>query len=113
MNIQVPDREECTGCDACRKLSKEEIWVKGGEEFVEGEEVVLEVPAALLTRVSFFIYFIPSVFVMAGFIAGYFWKGELTAALLAVVFLAMSFIVVKIITKRRYNNIVQLEKAGY
>ena len=111
VNIQVPDREECAGCDACRKLSEKEIWVSAGDQFAEGEEIVLEVPAALLTRVSFYIYFIPSIFVMTGFIWGYFWKGELAAALLAVVFLVMSFIAVKEITKHRYNDIVQLEKA--
>ncbi|MDA3792202.1 MAG: SoxR reducing system RseC family protein [Elusimicrobia bacterium] len=113
IKVTINNASECSDCNICSGPGGRSVTVpysKGfnEKEFNEGENVSVNIPCSLLSGISFLIYFIPALFLLAGFIAGYTAGGNLTAVISALCSLAISYIIVKVITFNRLKNFIDI-----
>jgi positive regulator of sigma E activity len=108
IKVTINNASECSDCNICSGPGGRSVTVPYSKGFNEGENVSVNIPCSLLSGISFLIYFIPALFLLAGFIAGYAAGGNLTAVISALCSLAISYIIVKVITFNRLKNFIDI-----
>lgn len=108
IKVEVDRPDECDDCSVCSGPGGDVITLPARPGFREGERVFVNIPCSVLSGISFLIYFIPSIFLLAGFAWGYLAGGNLAAAAGAVAGLVLSYVAVKIITGKRYKKYIEI-----
>ncbi|GEM_PF-3479858 len=104
--------EECEDCGACPSAGGETVEFNTAEDFSSGEIVLITVSCRRLNRVSFFLYFVPALSAMAGFSAGYFLFRDAGGFFGALLFVALSYFLVKKFAVKEDSQILEVEKTG-
>lgn len=109
--VRVQRSEACGSCHACSLWSDKseyiDLTVKNTYEAQEGDLVELDLDAPDVLRASFVMYIIPLIAMMGGVLLGYYVfapSNEMIAALLGMIFLAISYITIKLSEKRIKNS---------
>jgi len=110
VDVQISRPVACEGCGRCLSEKENIIKLDTRQSFQEGDNVAVEILCAVLTKISFYLYFIPAVSAMTGFLIGYLWKGNLGGFLGALFFLIISYLLIKKYTKEKYKHIIKINK---
>ncbi|MCP3683741.1 MAG: SoxR reducing system RseC family protein [bacterium] len=110
IEVEISKPEECSGCDSCSCLKPQKIKLKTEKKFQSGDRVFLNILCSNVISLSFLFYLFPALVVLAGFILGYLWKGDLGGFSGAFIFLLIGYICMKKYSAGRYRDIIDIEK---
>ncbi|MEA3506961.1 MAG: SoxR reducing system RseC family protein [Elusimicrobiota bacterium] len=108
IKVEIDRPGECGDCSLCAGPGGNVITLPNRPGFQEGENVFVVIPCSAFSGISFLIYFIPSLFLLAGFVWGYLAGGNLTAVAGGIAGLVISYGAVKIITGKRYKKYIEI-----
>ncbi len=111
IKVEISPPGECSSCNCCAYSKKRKITVPVKESISTGEKVSLTVDCSNLAGMSFIAYFIPSVFLLTGFVSGYLIFGNLGALAGAISLLAAGSFVTGRLSSGKYRSAVQVERS--
>lgn len=97
VSIKILNPERCEECGLCLNNDKN-ITVPTKDGLKEEDEVSVEFDCTLMRRIVFWLYFVPALFLMGGFIGGYLWQGNRGGFAGGIISLAIGYIGVKKVT---------------
>lgn len=106
--VQISPPDECSGCGACPAGEKRIIEIELSERIKPGDRLSFSVNCATLSKISFLVYYCPSVSAISGFTIGYFLLGNLGGFLSALAALSVSFLVLKVKMPHKYKDPVRI-----
>ncbi len=108
LKVKINQLAECGNCNNCSGPEGKIITLPFKEGFKKDENVQVVIPSSFLSGISFLLYFIPALSLLAGFAGGYFIGGNFTAVFTGIAALGVSFAAVKLITKNRFKNLIDI-----
>ncbi len=110
IKVEISPPDECSSCSCCAYSKKRKITVPVKKSISPGERVTLAVDCSNLAGMSFLAYFIPSVFLVMGFILGYFLWGNAGGLAGAILLLAAGSFITGRLSLGKYRSAVQVEQ---
>ncbi len=109
MLVEIENGENCANCGLCSSITghaKKVISHKTLDNAVVGEYVIIEIPDDAVLKSSIIIFLLPVIGIFTGILSAYLLKDlikiefNLLLASLILMFIAVSFILIRIIDKR-------------
>jgi len=112
ISVEVHPPEECSGCGGCPAGEKRLITISSDLDISPGDELILTLNSGMLSKLSFIIYFLPAVFLICGFIAGYYIYGDIGGFSGAFISLLITYCIIRGFLTEKLNDPVRIKTLG-
>lgn len=109
VEIEISKPVECTDCGTCFSGTEKTVRIPTSQTLHPGDGVWLLISCSAISGISFLLYFLPAVFTLMGFIAGYLWKGDLGGFVGALIFVAAGYLSIRKYSQNKYKHSINIE----
>ncbi|MFC2061787.1 SoxR reducing system RseC family protein [Elusimicrobiota bacterium] len=110
VTVKVYPPAECRDCGVCLEGKENIIRIITDKEFNKSDRVLIDISCSFILKTSFLLYFLPAVFTLLGFVAGYQWLGNMGGFAGALILLLLGYSGIKLYALKRYKPVIGIEK---